>query len=90
MVRVPRASLSTEVVEQVSLLAQGYRIGIEHDACRFQTSSWKVLSSVQANRESEVFSELEACLNEHNGEYVRLIGMILSPKADSGDNHSTT
>jgi carbon dioxide concentrating mechanism protein CcmM len=73
-------SLSTEVVEQVrSLLAQGYRIGMEYaDTRRFQTSSWKSVP-LQANRESEVFSELEACLDEHNGEYVRLIG--IDPKS---------
>ncbi len=73
--------LSTEVVEQVrSLLAQGCRIGIEHaDARRFQTSSWKSSAPIQANRESEVLSELEACLNEHNGEYVRLFG--IDPKS---------
>ncbi len=85
-------SLSTEVVEQVrSLLAQGYRIGMEYaDARRFQTSSWKSVP-LQANREPEVFSELEACLDEHNGEYVRLIGIDpKSKKADSRDNHSTT
>lgn len=73
--------LSIEVVEQVrSLLAQGYRIGIEYaDARRFQTSSWKSSAPIQADRESEVLSELEACLNEHNGEYVRLIG--IDPKS---------
>ncbi len=73
--------LSTEVMEQVrSLLAQGYRIGIEHaDARRFQTSSWKSSAPIQADRESEVLAELEACLNEHNGEYVRLIG--IDPKS---------
>jgi len=36
-------------------------------------------------------AELEACLNEHNGEYVRLFGIDpKSKKADCGDNHSTT
>lgn len=73
--------LSTEVVEQVrSLLAQGYRIGMEYaDARRFQTSSWKSCPLIQADRESEVLSELEACLDEHNGEYVRLLG--IDPKS---------
>jgi carbon dioxide concentrating mechanism protein CcmM len=73
--------LSTEVVEQVrSLLAQGYRIGTEYaDERRFQTTSWKSSPSIQANRESEVIRELEACLNEHSGEYVRLIG--IDPKS---------
>ncbi len=74
-------SMNTEVVEQVrSLLAQGYRIGMEYaDARRFQTSSWKSVP-LQANREPEVLSELEACLDEHNGEYVRLIGIDAKSK----------
>jgi len=74
-------SMSTEVVEQVrSLLAQGHQIGMEHaDGRRFQTSSWKSSAPLQTNRESEVLRELEAFLNEHNGEYVRLIG--IDPKA---------
>ncbi len=74
--------LSTEVVEQVrQLLAQGYRIGLEHaDERRFQTSSWKSWPSIQATQESEVFAELEACLSEHNGEYVRLIGIDTKTK----------
>ena len=73
--------LRTEVVEQVrSLLAQGYRIGTEYaDERRFQTTSWRSSPSIQALRESEVVAQLEACLNEHSGEYVRLIG--IDPKS---------
>jgi len=74
-------SLSTEVMEQVrSLLAQGYRIGTEHaDQRRFKASAWNSCAPLQVTQESEVFAELEACLNEHTGEYVRLIG--IDPKA---------
>lgn len=73
--------LSKEVQEQVrSLLAQGYRVGMEHaDARRFRTSSWQSCPPVQSSNISEVFAALEACLNEHNGEYVRLLG--IDPKA---------
>ncbi|MBE9177739.1 ribulose bisphosphate carboxylase small subunit [Oculatella sp. LEGE 06141] len=69
--------MNQDVVEQVrQLLAQGYRIGTEHaDTRRFQTSSWKTCSPIQATRESDVFSELQACLAEHKGEYVRLFGI---------------
>ncbi|MCY7392291.1 MAG: ribulose bisphosphate carboxylase small subunit [Leptolyngbyaceae cyanobacterium CAN_BIN12] len=74
-------SLATEVVAQVrNLLAQGARIGMEHaDTRRFQTSSWTSCSPIQSTRESDVLSGLEACIREHSGEYVRLIG--IDPKA---------
>ncbi len=73
--------VNREVMEQVrDLLAQGYRIGMEHaDERRFQTSSWKSCATIQSNRDFEVFAELGACLEEHSGEYVRLIGV--DPKA---------
>jgi carbon dioxide concentrating mechanism protein CcmM len=69
--------LNSEAVEQVRhLLRQGYRVGTEHaDERRFQTSSWKSCAPIQASNESAVLAELEACLNEHKGEYVRLIGI---------------
>ncbi|MBD2090345.1 ribulose bisphosphate carboxylase small subunit [Microcoleus sp. FACHB-1515] len=65
------------VVDQVRhLLAQGYRIGTEHaDSRRFQTSSWQTCSPIQATRESDVMSELNRCLAEHSGEYVRMFGI---------------
>ena len=73
--------LSPETVAQVrSLLAQGYRIGTEHaDERRFKTSSWKSCTPIQADREADVVRELVACMAEHAGEYVRLIG--IDPKA---------
>jgi carbon dioxide concentrating mechanism protein CcmM len=73
--------MSQDVVEQVRhLLAQGYRIGMEHaDARRFQTSSWKSCAPIESNRESDVFAALKNCLAEHEGEYVRLFG--IDPKA---------
>lgn len=74
-------SLGAEVVAQVrNLLMQGARIGMEHaDTRRFQTSSWTSCSSIQSTRESDVLLGLEACIREHSGEYVRLIG--IDPKA---------
>jgi carbon dioxide concentrating mechanism protein CcmM len=70
-------SMDSSVVSHVrQLLAQGYRIGTEHaDERRFQTSSWKSCAPIQAGNESQVLAELTACLNEHSGEYVRLIGI---------------
>ncbi len=74
---VSNGSLSGETVAQVrSLLSQGYKIGTEHaNKRRFKTSSWQPCTPIDSNREGEVFSALKACLAEHQGEYVRLIGI---------------
>ncbi len=74
---VGSSSLSAEAIAQVrSLLAQGFRIGIEHaDKRRFQTSSWLSGAAIQGKRDGEVVAELEAALAEYAGEYVRLIGI---------------
>ncbi|WP_413160828.1 ribulose bisphosphate carboxylase small subunit [Capilliphycus salinus ALCB114379] len=70
-------SLSSETIASVrSLLAQGYKIGTEHaDKRRFRTSSWRSCSPIESTRDSEVIAALEACMQEHSGEYVRLIGI---------------
>ena len=70
-------SLSAEILQQVrSLLAQGYRIGTEHASKRrFKTSSWTTCSPIESQREADVISALEACMTEHSGEYVRLLGI---------------
>ncbi|MDB9313612.1 ribulose bisphosphate carboxylase small subunit [Spirulina sp. CS-785/01] len=69
--------LDSEVVEQVrSLLRQGYSIGTEHaDKRRFRAKSWQPCSPIDAGNEQEVFQHLEGCLQEHSGEYVRLLGI---------------
>lgn len=74
--------LNGEMVDQVrQLLRQGYRVSAEHaDARRFQTSSWQSCPAIQSDRESEVFAALEACISEHRGEYVRLIGIDTKSK----------
>jgi carbon dioxide concentrating mechanism protein CcmM len=71
------SKLSSEVVAQVrNLLAQGYRIGTEHaDPRRFKTSSWHSCAPIASSHEPEVLKALEACLEEHKGEYVRLLGI---------------
>lgn len=79
--QVASGRLSGETVEQVrNLLSQGYKIGTEHaDPRRFRTSSWQSCSPIASANVSEVVNALEACLNEHTGEYVRLFG--IDPKA---------
>jgi len=74
--------IGTQVLEQVrQLLAQGYKVGTEHaDDRRFRTSSWTSCTPFQSNRESEVIAELESCLQEHSGDYVRLIGIDTKAK----------
>ena len=74
------ANLSPEVVEQVrSLLSQGYKIGTEHaDKRRFKINSWRSCSPIESQREADVIQALEVCLEEHEGEYVRLLG--INPK----------
>jgi ribulose bisphosphate carboxylase small subunit len=75
------SAVTSEVKEQVQqLLAQGCKIGIEYaDTRRFKTGSWQSCAIIQSNGEKEVIASLENCLAEHNGEYVRLIG--IDPKA---------
>ncbi|WAL62298.1 ribulose bisphosphate carboxylase small subunit [Thermocoleostomius sinensis] len=69
--------LSPEVVEHVrQLLSQGLNIGTEYaDKRRFQTSSWTSCTPVSSNREADVLHALEACVNEHANDYVRLFGI---------------
>ncbi|MGH1393933.1 MAG: ribulose bisphosphate carboxylase small subunit [Trichormus sp.] len=75
------ARLSAETVQQISqLLANGYRIGTEHvDERRFRTGSWNSCKPIEATSANEVVSALEECIDSHQGEYVRLIG--IDPKA---------
>jgi carbon dioxide concentrating mechanism protein CcmM len=72
-----QGGLATEVVDHVrQLLQQGFRVGTEHASARqFQASAWKSCAPIQSSQEGAVLNELEACLGEHAGEYVRLIGI---------------
>jgi carbon dioxide concentrating mechanism protein CcmM len=74
--------LHPEVVSSVRrLLSQGYRVGTEHaNVRRFQTSSWENCAPFNSNQENEVLNNLESCLQEHSGEYVRLIGIDTQAK----------
>lgn len=71
------SNLDQNTVEQVrSLLQQGYKIGTEHaNKRRFRLNSWQSCAPIESTREGEVLSALEACLAEHQGEYVRLVGI---------------
>ncbi len=69
--------LNSEVQQTVKdLINQGYRIGVEHvNERRFRTNSWQSCASIQEQRAEEAIAQLEACLAQHQGDYVRLIGI---------------
>ncbi|MBD3883830.1 ribulose bisphosphate carboxylase small subunit [Phormidium tenue FACHB-886] len=68
--------LKPEWVTQVNqLLNQGHRLGIEWvDSRRFRTNSWNGYGMFDGNG-AEAIAALEACLNEHAEDYVRLVGI---------------
>jgi carbon dioxide concentrating mechanism protein CcmM len=72
-----KTSLSAEIVASVRrLLENSYQISTEHaDLRRFRSSSWHTCKPVSATRIQDAIAELEACLTDHAGEYVRLIGV---------------
>ena len=74
--------LKPEIVEQIrQLLAQGHRLGMEYvDERRFRTGSWTSCNTTQINGEREAIAAMEACLAEHSGEYVRLVGIDAKAK----------
>ena len=74
---VTSSQLEQDTLDQVrSLLAQGYRIGTEHATPRrFKTQSWKSCSPIDSAQLTDVVPALEACMQDHRGEYVRLIGI---------------
>jgi len=71
------SSLDPTIIDRVrSLLSQGYQIGTEHaDPRRFKTSSWQSCTPFASQQERDVLDSLQACLQEHQGEYVRLLGI---------------
>ena len=73
--------LTPDLIQQVNqLVNQGYSIGMEYaDSRRYRSGAWQSGGSIQANRASDVVVALEACLAEHSGEYVRLVG--IDPRA---------
>ncbi len=72
-----KTSLSPAIVASVRrLLENSYQIGTEHaDSRRFRSSSWHTCKPMSATRLQDAIAQLETCLTEHQGEYVRLIGI---------------
>ncbi len=77
-----KTSLSSEVVASVRrLLESSYQITTEHaDKRRFRSSSWTSCKPVSASRLQDAVSQLETCLADHSGDYVRLIGIDTKAK----------
>ncbi|WP_293351204.1 MULTISPECIES: ribulose bisphosphate carboxylase small subunit [unclassified Microcoleus] len=74
--------LSSSLADSIrNLLAQGYSVGAEYaDARRFRTGSWRTCGPISSTRDSEVIAALSACMADHQGEYVRLIGIDTKAK----------
>jgi ribulose bisphosphate carboxylase small subunit len=68
--------LGLEMAQQVrDILKSGQKLGIEFVSDRrFRTNSWQSYATVQGN-EAEAIAALEACLNEHDRDYIRLVGI---------------
>ncbi|NEP12244.1 MAG: AAA family ATPase [Symploca sp. SIO2C1] len=61
-------------------LAQGYRLSIEHASeRRVRNNAWQTGITFHGNEASQVIIALVECMAEHEGEYIRLIG--IDPKA---------
>ncbi|MBD2514133.1 ribulose bisphosphate carboxylase small subunit [Nostoc sp. FACHB-973] len=74
--------INNETVDQIrQLLAGGYKIGTEHvDERRFRTGSWSSCKPIEATSANAVISAVEECIDNHQGEYVRLIGIDTKAK----------
>ena len=74
--------IPAETVDQVrQLLAQGYKIGSEHvDERRFRMGTWQSCQPIEATSANEALSALEQCIANHQGEYVRLVGIDTKAK----------
>ncbi len=77
--RIPEATLSRlapDIARQVSYLVdQGHAIGIEYaDPRRYRSGSWQSCQMITAANAQEATEALAQCLQEHQGEYVRMYG----------------
>ena len=68
--------LTPDMVTEVNrILGMGDRLGIEWvDERRFRANSWNCYNTLQGNG-AEAMAALETCLEEHPGDYIRLVGI---------------
>jgi len=69
--------MESAVLDQVTqLVNQGHKISVEYaDKRRYRSGIWKTGRAISARRPAEAISELGKQLAQHQGEYVRLIGI---------------
>jgi ribulose bisphosphate carboxylase small subunit len=70
------SKLTPEIVESINqILQDGDRLGIEHvDDRRFRTGVWTCYGTFQ-DKPAEAIAGLEQCLEEHNRDYVQIVGI---------------
>jgi ribulose bisphosphate carboxylase small subunit len=78
--------LTPEMVTEVNrVLGMGGRLGIEWvDKRRFQGNSWNCYSILQGNG-AEAIAALEACLDEHSKDYIRLVNIAVGDLCGNGN-----
>ncbi|NEP19801.1 MAG: acetyltransferase, partial [Leptolyngbya sp. SIO4C1] len=71
------APLGSDLAQQVTqLINQGYRISTEYaDQRRYRSGAWQTGDAIEARRPADAIAALEAQLAEHQGHYVRLVGI---------------
>ena len=69
--------LTGEILTQIrGLLSQGFRVAAEYaDVRRFRTGSWQSCPPIESSNEHQVLAAISQLLNEHQGQYVRLLGI---------------
>jgi ribulose bisphosphate carboxylase small subunit len=79
--------LTPEMVTEVNrVLGMGDRLGIEWvDKRRFQANSWNCYSILQGNG-AEAIAALEACLEEHQKDYIRLVSIAAGDRRRVSEN----
>lgn len=71
------SSVGNGFADQVrGLLNQGCQIALEYaDQRRFRTGSWQSAGLIEAKQLNQVMLAIESVLQDHQGEYVRLLGV---------------
>ena len=79
--------LTPDMVTEVNrILGMGDRLGIEWvDERRFRANSWNCYNTLQGNG-AEAMAALETCLNDHAGDYVRLVSIAAKDRRRMSEN----
>ncbi|MEM9244391.1 MAG: ribulose bisphosphate carboxylase small subunit, partial [Cyanobacteria bacterium P01_F01_bin.153] len=74
---VASGALDADVVGQIrNAIASGCKITAEFtDPRRFRVSAWTSCSGVSATSESQAIAQVEQCMADHPGDYVRVLGV---------------